>query len=46
MLEKLLAKNGVPMAAIDIAGSKSRTLSIGIDDGTVKVSTYGVVSLL
>ncbi len=46
MLEKLLAKNGVPMAAVDVAGSKSRTLSLEIGTGVVKVSTYGVVSLL
>jgi chemotaxis protein CheD len=46
MLEKLLVKNGVSLAAVDVAGSKSRTLSLEVGTGVVKVSTYGVVSLL
>jgi chemotaxis protein CheD len=46
ILEKLLAKNGIRMAAVDVAGNKSRTLSLVVGTGTVKVLMQGVVTLL
>jgi len=46
ILEKLLAKNGFTVAAADVAGSKSRMLSLEIGTGIVKVTAHGVVSKL
>jgi chemotaxis protein CheD len=46
ILLKLFAKNGIAVAAQDIAGNKARTLSLEIGTGLVRVSSQGVVTNL
>jgi len=43
---KLLEMNDVPLAAHDIAGFKSRTLSLEIGTGVVKISSQGIYTHL
>ena len=46
MLAEILARHGVPLMAVDVAGNNARTLILEIATGAVRVCTHSSISIL